>query len=248
MIGNSRLHWAYFQGNTLQKTWNSPHLCTCIDLQQFLTLITPMISPYTLSEKKISTKVLPIYLASVVPEQRVFWENYPYISIIKLENLPLKGLYPTLGIDRALAVLGCGVKYGFPCLVIDAGTALTFTGVNSDCYLVGGAIIPGLSLQLQSLSRQTAALPLVSLPAGLPPRWSISTPEAITSGVIYTLMAGIKDFIQQWWHQFPDGQIVLTGGDGEQLLNYFRLQSPQIAAKLLRDNELIFQGMQALFY
>jgi len=44
---------------------------------------------------------------------------------------------------RALAVLGAGKKYGFPCLVIDAGTALTFTGVDRDKKLVGGAIDPG---------------------------------------------------------------------------------------------------------
>jgi len=63
----------------------------------------------------------------VVPNQRELWANYGNLRIITLKDIPLLDLYPTFGIDRALAVLGAGKKYGFPCLVIDAGTALTFT-------------------------------------------------------------------------------------------------------------------------
>lgn len=246
MIGNSRLHWAYFQGKKLIKAGNNPHLVTLADLNSFLTLVSCIISPLILNEEKQQTGVLPIYLASVVPSQTVFWENYPQIKIIELESLPLKGLYPTLGIDRALAVLGSGRKYGFPCLVIDAGTALTFTGVDSDRRLFGGAIIPGLELQLQSLSSKTAALPSVNLPVVLPSRWGMSTAEAITSGVIYTIMAGIKDFIEQWWTEFPDTPVLLTGGNGKQLLTYLQLQYSEMATKLLIDNHLIFWGMESL--
>ena len=74
-------------------------------------------------------------------------------EFIGLEDIPLEGLYPSLGVDRALALWGAGATWGFPCLVIDGGTALTLTGGNGDGFLVGGAILPGLRLQLQSLGR-----------------------------------------------------------------------------------------------
>lgn len=224
MIGNSRLHWAKFEGNTLQQTWDSQH--SKID--------------FSLIEN------LPLYIASVVSSQTKVWENYPKVKIINLEDVPINGLYPTLGIDRALAILGASNSYKFPCLVIDAGTALTFTGVDNNYTLIGGAILPGLGLQLQTLATKTAGLPHVKLPEVLPPRWAKSTPEAIKSGVIYTILAGVKDFIEDWGTQFPQSEILLTGGDGQLLWNYLHNQFPNIAQKVKVDPYLIFWGMREL--
>ena len=86
-------------------------------------------------------------LASVVPSQTALWQIYPNVHIINLDQIPLQGVYPTLGIDRALALWGAGKTWGFPMLVIDAGTAMTFTGADANQCLVGGAILPGLGLQ-----------------------------------------------------------------------------------------------------
>jgi type III pantothenate kinase len=168
MIGNSHLHWAYFKGNILTKTWDTSH---------------EVISP---------PESCPLYIASVVASQTAIWETFPQSHLITLEQIPLKELYPTLGIDRALGVWGMGNQWGFPCLMIDGGTALTLTGVGGDRVLVGGVILPGLGLQFEMLHQKTAALPNVSLPETLPKRWGLNTPDAITSGVIYPIVAGIK--------------------------------------------------------
>jgi len=90
-------------------------------------------------------------------------------------------------------------KLGVGLCWCDAGTALTLTGADADRCLVG-AILP--RLQLQSLAQRTGGLPLVEIGdlASLPPRWALN--EAIQSGVIYTIIAGIRDFIQVW-QEFP---------------------------------------------
>jgi type III pantothenate kinase len=174
------------------------------------------------------------------------WQTYPNLQVITLEQIPLLGTYPTLGIDRALALWGAGKTYGFPVLVIDAGTALTFTGADANCRLIGGAILPGLRLQLRSLSHQTAALPEVELPEQLPPRWALDTRDAIQSGTIYTLLAGIEDFIAAWRQEFPASKVIITGGDRTYLFNYLQRYSPQIAAEVIDDPNLIFWGMRSL--
>ncbi len=227
IIGNSHLHWAQFQDNQLGKTWKTPHLPT--DLPVEINLLIG--------------QNIPLYLASVVPTQTVFWQEYFNLREITLKNIPLKGLYPTLGIDRALAVLGAAKKYGLPCLVIDGGTALTLTGVDTDDTLVGGAILPGLGLQIKSLNRNTAALPSIALPLSLPPRWAQSTEKAIESGIIYTFLAGLKEFIGQWWCRFPDSQVLITGGDGEVFYEYLKQDSPEIITKVKLDPYLIFCGL-----
>ncbi|HEY9861882.1 MAG TPA: type III pantothenate kinase, partial [Candidatus Obscuribacterales bacterium] len=154
----------------------------------------------------------------------------------------LQHSYPTLGIDRALALWGAGEVYGWPVLVIDAGTALTFTG-GAQRQLVGGAILPGLSLQVRALADKTAALPAIALPETLPKRWANDTQGAIASGIVYMVLAGVMDFIQDWRQAFPGSAVVITGGD-RTLLHQYLHQHPELAAHIHIDPNLIFWGMQ----
>ncbi|AFZ29414.1 putative transcriptional acitvator, Baf family [Gloeocapsa sp. PCC 7428] len=244
VIGNSRLHWAWFNAKRLQAAWDTEYLpasvvqklASCQNITDF--------SQEILAPRAINITSPPIYLASVVPSQTAIWRTYPNLHEIILAQVPLQGVYPTLGIDRALALWGAGATWGFPALVIDAGTALTFTGANGDRMLVGGAILPGVRLQFQALGERTAALPLVDPQELLPPRWGLSTPTSIQSGVMYTLIAGIKDFVNAWWQEFPASCVAITGGDRTLLLNCFQLQHPDIAAKITSAPHLIFQGIR----
>jgi type III pantothenate kinase len=252
MIGNSRLHWAWFAGAALQEAWDTNHLPVSTVEQLIRGLASGVIPkeilpPHLLSVySSDSPSQIPLYLASVVPAQTTLWQTYRAAEVITLAHLPLRGLYPTLGIDRALALLGAGETYGYPVLVIDAGTALTFTGADNHRRLIGGAILPGLGLQLQSLAQRTAALPATQLPPQLPPRWAVETPAAIESGVVYTVLAGIRDFIEDWRCQFSDSQIALTGGDSDLLLTYLQAQFPETARQLISDPYLIFLGMRSI--
>ncbi|MGB3534910.1 MAG: pantothenate kinase [Microcoleaceae cyanobacterium] len=225
IIGNSRLHWAKFQENSLIKYWDTDYL-----------------NP---SQHDIDPQI-PIILASVVPQQTLLWQSLNNVKVITLENLSLNNLYPTLGIDRALSVLGIGVKYGWPAFVIDAGTALTFTGVDADQNLVGGAILPGLKLQFSALSQHTAALPNLEIPSEIPSRWALETPSAIESGITYTILAGIRDFIEAWLQDFPNSSIAITGGDRCILFNYLKAQFPDIVAKIILTPEAVFWGLLAV--
>ncbi len=110
IIGNSRLHWGLFTGENLTKAWDTNYLST---------------------PSSPSSPSPPLFIASVVPTQTELWQNYPNVNFITLNEIPLNNLYPTLGIDRALSLLGAGETWGFPMLVIDAGTALTFTGADN---------------------------------------------------------------------------------------------------------------------
>ncbi|OUL17980.1 pantothenate kinase [Nostoc sp. 106C] len=252
-IGNSRLHWALFIDAKLDCTWDSDYLpesviqqlaqCQTLDnlpLEVFPTSLCHRLSP--------SRRPLPLVIASVVPRQTVIWQTYPNVKVITLDQIPLKGIYPTLGIDRALALWGAGKTWGFPMLVIDAGTALTFTAADADQCLVGGAILPGLGLQFATLGQQTGQLPLIEtqLISFLPPRFAVNTTEAIQSGVIYTLLAGIKDFIEAWWQLYPEAHVAIKGGDRTILLNYLQELYPAIASHLTLEPNLSFWGMEKI--
>ncbi|MGK7888356.1 MAG: pantothenate kinase [Leptolyngbyaceae cyanobacterium] len=243
IIGNSRLHWAQFEGNQLQHTWDTSHFSEDA-IASSPTLSTPPI-PWPPTLARASYRSLPLVIASVVPTQTRPWLNHPRSVELALEQIELANLYPTMGIDRALAALGAFRQWRSPVLVIDGGTALTFTGIDRDGRLVGGAIAPGLQLQLHSLHDHTAVLPNVeSKRISTLSRWQADTANAILSGVWHTLIAGVKDFIGQWRQEFPLSHIVLTGGDGQILYQALSEQKKGGHQRSLHyDPQIGFRGM-----
>ncbi|MCT7975144.1 pantothenate kinase [Laspinema olomoucense] len=247
-IGNSRLHWAWFQGEVCKQVWHSPHLDSAAGEKLIQGWNRGELwsggleSPGPLGYEAIAPNP-PLWIASVVPHQLALWQSYRRFYLITLSDLPLLGLYPTLGIDRALALVGAAREWGWPVLVVDAGTALTLTGADPQGRLVGGAILPGFGLQLQSLTEKTAALPPVTFPETLPPRWALTTSEAIASGVLYGIGAGVRDFIHDWKERFPTSAVVITGGGGELLLKYLQQSAPEMAKQAIAMPDLIFAGI-----
>jgi len=245
-IGNSRWHCAAFEGTALRATWERPPRAEAVGDR--------LPADLRLAAWRDRREAPPVYLASVVPVQTALWQDYPNLTLLGVADVPLGNCYPTLGIDRALALYGAGQTYGWPALAIDAGTALTFTGGDRQKNLVGGAILPGLGLQLRSLQRETAALGafaprsegMIAQPDNLPPLWSRSTAAAIASGTIRTLLAGLVLFLEDWWRQFPESAAILTGGDGARLASYLSEVEPAVAARLQVDPLLIFRGLQQI--
>ena len=175
-----------------------------------------------------------IAIASVVPHIVTSWHSQA--QIIATSDVPLQGLYETMGVDRALAAFGAGETYGYPVLVIDAGTALTLTGIDQHKKLVGGAIVAGLRSQFTCLHQNTAALPALPIPQTLPERWAIDTASAIQAGVAQIFLAGLQAYIDDWRSRFPDSKVIITGGDSEHLVKW-GLRTDMI------DRHLIFWGL-----
>jgi type III pantothenate kinase len=133
-------------------------------------------------------------------------------------HFPFENLYTTpqtLGIDRMVLAAGAALEYpGMDCLVIDAGTCITYDFVNAAGQYLGGAISPGLRLRYAALNSYTANLPLLEteIPAGF---IGDSTAQAIHSGVVNAAVYEIEGFIDAYGLRYPNFIIILTGGDGE---------------------------------
>ncbi|MGB3297243.1 MAG: pantothenate kinase [Phormidesmis sp.] len=264
VIGNTRLHWGLFCQEALKSVWHTPHLTACAvehlvankfrtEAWQALTL--PTQTPDFDRAAPLGVPLASLWIASVVPVQTALWSSLDgsAATIVERSHLPLSGLYPTLGIDRAVNLLGAGHTVGWPVLVIDGGTALTFTAGIQQANrgrVYGGAILPGIRLQKESLARQTATLAQfiaiddASLPKELPARWATDTPGAIASGLIYGTISAIIDYLNDWWQRFPTGKAVLIGGDGPMIHELLQQRTPAIAARVQVNSHLMFQGMQ----
>ena len=156
--------------------------------------------------------------------------------------LPVRNLYgtpETLGMDRLAAV--CGASQFFPavsCLVIDAGTCITYDFIDSDKSYHGGSISPGLSMRFRAVHTFTAKLPLVS-PIKGPKLIGNTTESSIQSGVVNGLVAEMEGIIRLYNEKFPGLRVILCGGDTGFFEN-------QLKASIFASPELVLFGLNSI--
>jgi type III pantothenate kinase len=155
----------------------------------------------------------------------------------------------TVGTDRLVCALAASSCYASPLAVIDLGTATTISILDQQGRFIGGMISPGLqtaadalhqaaaqlpALNLASISRQTASLPLEI------PLIGASTAACIRSGLIRGAAAMIDSLSDQIEVQLgrPVSRIV-TGGLAGLVLPFCR-------SRPHHEPDLILQGLKLL--
>jgi type III pantothenate kinase len=180
-------------------------------------------------------KVRKIVVSSVVPEKNpAILKAARKVDVIWLDSTLKLGLtidYPkpkSIGADRLANAVAVTEIYGFPAIVVDFGTAVTFDIVSGQRKYIGGVIAPGLEAMTNFVYQRTALLPKISLKE---PRSAIgkSTIEAMLSGAVIGYRGLVREILAQIRAaQFPRKKcyVVATGG-------YARLiarQLPEIGA------------------
>jgi type III pantothenate kinase len=156
--------------------------------------------------------------------------------------LPIRNLYATpatLGADRLAGV--CGAQQLFPlepCLVIDAGTCITYDLIDKDGNYHGGSISPGLMMRFRAVHTFTAKLPLVTPNENIP-LIGTSTETSIQSGVVNGMLTEIEGIISQYTKKFGDVRVILCGGDALFFEN-------QLKASIFASPELVLIGLNSI--
>ena len=96
-------------------------------------------------------------------------------------------------------------------MVVDFGTALTFTTIGNDGTTLGVAIAPGLGTAVKTLSGNTAQLPAVEL-ACPPSVLGTNTVHAIQAGIVIGYTGLVDRIIEKTIQTVGDIKIVATGG------------------------------------
>jgi type III pantothenate kinase len=120
----------------------------------------------------------------------------------------------SIGADRLANAAAVAELYGYPAIVVDFGTAVTFDVVSARGDYVGGVIAPGLEAMTNFLYQRTALLPKLNLRE---PRNAIgkTTREAMMSGAIFGYRGLVREIlIRVRAENFPrrKPRVVATGG------------------------------------
>jgi type III pantothenate kinase len=144
-----------------------------------------------------------IVVCSVVPAKNATIKKYAGATKVlwvgSKVRLGVKIDYPRpkmIGADRLANAAAAAKLYGYPAIVVDFGTAVTFDIISADGAYIGGVIAPGLEAMTNFLYQRTALLPRLSLRE---PRSAVgrSTRDAMISGAVFGYRGLVCEIIAQ---------------------------------------------------
>ena len=154
------------------------------------------------------------------------------------DKLPIEILSrDEIGTDIVADATAAFIRYGGPCMVIDFGTALTFTTINKSGKILGVAITPGLLTALKSLTGNTAQLRDVQLVAP-PSVLGDNTIHAIQSGIVLGFAGLVDSMVVRTESELSEKlTVIATGGLSSVLQN--------ISARIqIIDENLTLDGLK----
>jgi type III pantothenate kinase len=177
-----------------------------------------------------------------------FLNNHcPFVGFDHTTAIPIKNKYKTpetLGKDRLAAVIAA--KALFPkenCLVIDAGTCLTYNFITANNLFIGGNITPGLTMRLKAMHHFTARLPEIERNTEgdeLIEMIGTTTETAMRIGAQVGVLAEIEGFVARFIRNFGKIKVILTGGDGEYIMKHVALSERYF------ERNLVLQGLNQI--
>ncbi len=175
----------------------------------------------------VSFSANQVIIASVVPAVDMAWtyfaQKYFALAATFLRSGDQVGLPVTydpphaVGADRIANALAALHRWDPPLVVVDFGTATTLDCVDASGTYVGGVILPGLVVSLESLVSRTAKLPSVSLDA---PEKAVGsrTGESIQSGLMFGYADAVDGLVRRVKAELGQCKVVSTGGLGEKFV------------------------------
>ena len=209
-------------------------------------IATPAFNPGYLRKILKERDANTVVVSSVVPaKNRVIAATVRPRRLLRLTariNLGVGVDYPareTIGADRLANAAAVAVLYGYPAIVVDFGTAVTFDIVSERRCYIGGVIAPGLEAMTSFLYDRTALLPKLSLKE---PRSSVgkSTAGAMMAGAVYGYRGLVREILERIKRErFPRRRVkvVATGG-------YARLIARQLPEIESVHSNLTLEGLR----
>jgi len=188
-------------------------------------------------------------ISCVVPDQRIILKEMvqqmfgidPVLVGVEMYD-KLKMIIPSpyeIGTD-----LVCNAVYAYythkkNCIIVDFGTALTYTVVSEKGEIIGVSIAPGLQTAVKSLFSNTAQLPEVPLEM---PDSAIgkNTVHAIQAGILWGYVGMVREMIHQIKKEVGQDYMVLATGGLSSILTPLREEFDEV------DKALTLNGLRII--
>ena len=224
-IGNSNIKLALFEGHSLLEFFNNNNNSVAQSMAYVFEKY-PSIEQVLISSVSVTSEDI----VKFIPKRcKIHVLDHTFL-------LPFINLYQTpdsLGLDRVALVSGAIKRYpNSNILIIDAGTCITYDFVDDQSQYHGGAISPGLRMRYKALNNQTSRLPFIDPDV---PNFFVgnTTNESIHSGITLGIIHEIEGTISKYSSDFPNLNVVLTGGDRDFLFKQLKISIFAVSNLLL---------------
>jgi type III pantothenate kinase len=165
-----------------------------------------------------------------------------FIQLNYQTPIPIQNDYKTpqtLGNDRLAAAVGAFALYpNENCLIVDAGTCITYEFIDAKGAYKGGSIAPGMTMRFRSMHEFTAKLPLVEKQR-LDSFIGFNTETSMRTGAQLGLCLEIEGFFRLYQRAFGQVRLILTGGDAEIIAQH-------LEEKAIVHREIVLIGLNKI--
>ncbi|MDO8282500.1 MAG: type III pantothenate kinase [Thermodesulfovibrionia bacterium] len=173
--------------------------------------------------------------------RKVFSLEPVIVDHVKKTGLKLHIKNPeSVGSDRLANAAAANRFYKGHKIIVDFGTATTFSVVTEEGGFRGGVIMPGIDISAKALASNTSKLPEIDIKA---PEKILgdNTTDAILSGIIIGHAGAVDRIIEDIEKETGlDYTVIVTGGRAD-------MMAPYIRSKNNIDPDLAFKGLKAIY-
>lgn len=217
-IGNSDITIGLYDIDEFKHIWRIPSVAERPELFygiKFRDYFLEAGLPIEAVSKIVLSSVVPNLTGKIINVTVSLFEKNPIVLGPDVySKLPIEVLNPyEIGSDIVANAVAAHSLFSKNCIVIDFGTALTFTTISGEGKILGVAIAPGLKTAIRALSQNTAKLFDVPLEQ---PKSALgkNTVQAIQAGILLGYEGLVKAMIDRIKIELedPDISTVATGG------------------------------------
>ena len=149
-------------------------------------------------------------------------------------------IHNQLGSDIVASAVAAAALYPTPAIVINSRTAVTFSYMSDNSF-EGCAIMPGMDIALEALSRHGAQLPQISI-AQVGSPLGRNTVDSMRAGVLYGYSGAFDRVIEALEETagMPAKTVVATGSQTPELYRHCRRE-------IRYDHDLLVKGLYLLY-
>jgi type III pantothenate kinase len=144
-----------------------------------------------------------------------------------------------IGSDLMCNAAAAYQRFNEACIIVDFGTALTFTVISPDGHVLGVNIVPGLKTAVNSLYSNTAKLPEVELKMPISAIGK-DTIHSIQAGILFGYTGLVKGMIQTIQQELGYTCKVIATGGLSSILTHLQEDFQQI------DRNLTLEGIKII--
>jgi len=241
-IGNSHITFGAYAKGAWTRRWRiqTVHAKTA---DEYLVIMRTLFDAAGVAagavDAAILSSVVPPLTGTLVEAMKMLAGREPLMVSTKLDlGIRITTENPAeVGADLVANAVAAFDRFKGNCIVVDFGTALSFTAVASPGELRGVAIAPGLTSAVDSLSRSTAQLPSVYL---APPPAAIgrNTVHSIQAGIVFGYTGLVGDIIRRMRAELGGAaSVIVTGGQSQ-------IMTPLLGADVVLEQWLTLEGLR----